>query len=137
MSEIGMTSRARTLAREKDHWAGRFSAMASPCEILLDNVSHREAEELLQTAYEEAMRIERKFSRYRSDSVVQHINMAGGDAVEVDEETAKLLDYAQTCWTISNGLFDVTSGVLRRAWKFDGSDRLPTAGQVRELLPLI
>ena len=28
--------------------------------------------------------------------------------------------------TLSDGLFDITSGVLRRAWHFDGSDRVPT-----------
>jgi thiamine biosynthesis lipoprotein len=55
----------------------------------------------------------------------------------VDDETAKLLDYAAECYSISDGLFDVTSGVLRRVWKFDGSDRVPPAAAVQALLPLI
>ena len=31
----------------------------------------------------------------------------------------------------------MTSGVLRRAWKFDGSDRVPSAAEVTALLPLV
>ena len=33
--------------------------------------------------------------------------------------------------------FDITSGVLRRCWKFDGSDRLPEPTAVAEILPLV
>ncbi|HEY3296097.1 MAG TPA: FAD:protein FMN transferase [bacterium] len=128
---------ASTLSHERDHWKGRFFAMASPCEVLLNEVAHRDAAELVEIAAAEAARIERKFSRYRADSVVQLINTARGQRVEVDEETAKLLDYAAECYAISDGLFDVTSGVLRRVWKFDGSDRLPPSAAVEALLPLI
>jgi FAD:protein FMN transferase len=125
---------ATTLIRQPDHWLGRFTAMAGPCEVLLDRVPHREAAVLLNMAAAEAKRVEVKFSRYRSDSVVHHINSSFGQAIEVDEETAKLLDYAAECWAISDGLFDVTSGVLRRVWKFDGSHHVPTADAVAQLL---
>ena len=30
---------AATLTRDADHWTGRFVAMASPCEILIEEVS--------------------------------------------------------------------------------------------------
>jgi len=111
--------------------------MASPCEVLLDSVSHRDASEILDNAATEALRIEHKFSRYRSDSVIQKINTSGGNPVEVDDETAKLLDYAAECYSISDGLFDVTSGVLRKVWKFDGSDCVPEQSAIEQLLPLI
>jgi FAD:protein FMN transferase len=38
---------------------------------------------------------------------------------------------------LSEGLFDITSGVLRYAWKFDGSDRIPEADAIRRLMPLV
>jgi thiamine biosynthesis lipoprotein len=41
--------------------------------------------------------------------------MAGG-AIDVDAETATLLDYAAACFEQSEGLFDLSSGVLREAW---------------------
>jgi thiamine biosynthesis lipoprotein len=52
----------------------------------------------------------------------------------VDPETALLLDYAATCHEVSEGKFDITSGALRRVWKFDGGDRVPTDSAVAEVL---
>ena len=39
----------------------------------------------------------------------------------IDAETRSLLGYAETCFRQSGGLFDPTSGVLRRAWRFDAA----------------
>lgn len=122
------------LQRGEDHFIGRFTAMAGPCEVLVDTDSEPRARRALELARGEARRIERKFSRYLPNSVVGRINAARGEPVTVDEETALLLDYAATCYEMSEGMFDVTSGVLRRAWKFDGSDRVPTEAVVAELL---
>jgi thiamine biosynthesis lipoprotein len=80
-----------------------------------------------------AQRIEAKFSRYRPDSVISRINTASGQAVEVDTETAHLLDFAAKCFSLSKGLFDITTGILRQVWTFDGSDRLPEPSMVEEL----
>jgi len=80
-----------------------------------------------------ARRIEDKYSRYRDDSVTSRINHAGGQMIAVDKETARLLDFAAQCFEISDGLFDITSGVLGRAWTFDGSDKLPDLVQVEAL----
>jgi len=115
----------------------RFRAMAGPCEILIDAEDEPLSRRLGALAREEALRVERKFSRYRDDSIVHRINAARGASVEVDGETAALLDYADACWRLSGGLFDVTSGVLRRAWRFDGGDRVPDEATVAALLPLI
>lgn len=130
-------TRETVLTRKADHWVGKFLAMASPCEILTEAETHKQATELLEIAAREAWRIEHKFSRYLSDNIIHRINNAGGSSVEVDEETARLLDYASTCHELSDGLFDITSGVLRRVWKFDGSDRIPTDESVNAILPLV
>jgi thiamine biosynthesis lipoprotein len=125
---------APKLERRDDYFAGRFTAMASPCEILVDTDDPAEAAALVQEAEEEAARIERKFSRYRADSAVQEINGAGGRPVRVDPETAHLLDYAATCHAMSEGRFDITTGALRRVWKFDGGERVPSDAEVAEAL---
>jgi FAD:protein FMN transferase len=125
------------LQRTDAGWRGGFDAMASPCEVLLEGVDEATARAQLQRAQAEALRIERRFSRYRDDSVVSRLH-AGRDRWQwVDEETALLLDFAAQCHALSGGLFDVTSGVLRRAWRFDGSDRVPTAAAVAALRPLV
>lgn len=125
------------LERSRGGWRGTFHAMASPCEVLVDHESSRVARRLLEIASREAWRIERKFSRYRNDSVVHDIHSSRGQPIDVDEETARLLDFADRCYRLSEGRFDITSGVLRRAWKFDGSDRIPTEAQVEACLPFI
>jgi len=117
--------------------AGRFAAMASPCEVLVDGANAEELLRVTRAVASEVWRIERHWSRYRHDNVVHRINTAGGEPVTVDAETAQFLDYAARLHAWSGGRFDVTSGVLRRAWKFDGSDRLPPPGQVEALLPLV
>jgi FAD:protein FMN transferase len=117
--------------------AVRFTAMASPCEVLLSSTDRSAALEMGTLAACEAQRIEKKFSRYRDDSVTAWIHEKRGTRSEGDEETASLIDFANRCFELSDGLFDITSGVLRRAWKFDGSDRVPEPGAIRNLLPLV
>lgn len=124
-----------TLERRGDYFVGHFDAMASSCEVLIDTSNKKLAKKITQLAADEVVRIEQKYSRYRDDSILQHIN--SGASVEVDEETARLLDYAQQLYRLSDGLFDITSGVLRRVWHFDGSDNIPPASEIEALLPLL
>lgn len=121
--------------RRQDYFVGHFSAMASPCEALIDTTNRDIAFQAIDTARLEAERIEKKFSRYREDNIIHQIN--SGKTVTVDDETARLLDYADKLYQISEGLFDITAGVLRRVWKFDGSDRIPKQSDVEKLLPFI
>src|SRR5690349_10391606 len=102
-----------SIERRGEHIAITYSAMASRCEVLLPVSSAGDAGHLASLAYDETLRIEHKFSRYRDDSVVQRINHSDGARVAVDDETARLLRYAEHCHELSGGLFDITSGVLR------------------------
>jgi FAD:protein FMN transferase len=115
-----------------------FRAMGSPCELRLYAGSREEAERVADAAVEEVARLESKYSRYRESSLASRINRSAGDAagVEVDPETARLLDYAATCWAESGGLFDITSGVLRRVWKLD-SGRVPSQREIEAILPCV
>jgi len=128
---------AATLTRDFDHWTGRFVAMASPCEVLIDEASASLARQVLDAVSSEAWRIERKFSRYRSDSAVHQINQSAGSATPVDDETANLLDFAATLTRLSEGAFDITSGALRKVWTFDGGDRVPSQQQIDEVLAVV
>ena len=114
-----------------------FTAMASRCELILPAAEPAAALELGSLVAREAWRVERKFSRYRDDSVVAWIHRNRGIEIKVDEETSWLIDFAKLCFEVSDGLFDITSGVLRRAWRFDGSGRIPEPAEVERLLPLV
>jgi FAD:protein FMN transferase len=121
-----------------DSYGFRFQAMSSVCEIRLDGDDEEALANAAQQAIDEVHRIESKYSRYRADSIVSRINAAAGHdtPVEVDDETGALLNFAGQLHGLSDGLFDITSGVLRRAWDFK-SGRLPDAAALQALLPLI
>jgi FAD:protein FMN transferase len=114
-----------------------FDAMASRCEIRLAAGDDQEARRLAQYAIDEVRRIETKYSRYRADSIVWRINAAAGiEWVECDDETLALFGYADALHQASGGLFDITSGVLRRAWNFKQAT-VPDAKTLEALLGLI
>lgn len=130
----GRPERRVDVSKSDDHWRGSFFAMGSPCELLCEADGEGAAKTLVNVAAHEAWRIEDKFSRYLSGNVVEQINTAGGETVEVDAETARLIDFSTQLHEMSDGRFDITSGVLRQVWTFDGSDRIPNANVVSEML---
>ena len=115
----------------------QFFAMASQCEIIIETRDKRLAKKLGNKLANEVWRIENKYSRYNDSSVCSKINQSSGKAVAIDNETFLLLNFADTCYQLSDGLFDITSGVLRRVWRFDCSDNIPTSTNVTELMPYI
>lgn len=128
---------ATNLEQKQANWHGTFKAMASPCEVIIETDDSNEAERITRAVADEAWRIEQKFSRYRDDNIIFRINTSTGNTVEVDDETARLLDFSDQLYTMSDGMFDVTSGVLRKAWRFDQSDNIPEQAQIDALLPVI
>ena len=112
-----------------------FNAMGSPCEIQLFADAHAQAKRVADAVIADVHRLEALYSRYRSDSFLSAVNRvaATGGRITVDDETAGLLNYAAICYEQSDGLFDITSGILRRVWRFD-LGKLPEQAQVQELL---
>lgn len=114
-----------------------FICMGSPCELKL--YAHgKNFQRIVSRALARLVEIENKYSRYREDSITTQINSAAGSdsPVELDAETAGLLDYADTLYEQSNGLFDISSGILRKVWNFK-SQQLPQPSEIEKLLPLI
>lgn len=132
-----MKNRTITISEKPTFCTGLFTAMASPCEILVDSEDPQLCQKLSQIAADETYRIMDKFSRYNRLSLCSKINNSNGTAVAIDAETYQLLEFANQCYQISEGLFDITSGILRKIWTFDGSDKLPTDQAIKEILPQI
>lgn len=129
--------RSIAVTKKPGYYQGAFLAMGSPCEVLCGTDDEFLANDLLDHIAGEAWRIEDKFSRYLPDNTVDKINRSNGEVVEVDEETANLLDFAASLHEMSDGRFDITSGALRKAWTFDGSDKIPDDSRVRSILETI
>ncbi|MDD2546336.1 MAG: FAD:protein FMN transferase [Burkholderiaceae bacterium] len=114
-----------------------FQAMGGLCALQVAAPGAAEARHWCALAEQEVRRIETRYSRYRPDSVVARINAAAGAAwVVCDGETRALLDFADQLHGHSDGLFDITSGVLRRVWRFDAACP-PTDEALAAVLPLI
>ncbi len=132
-----MSKRDFKLACLPDGYSIIFNAMASPCEILIQSKDLSLVNKIAITLTQEIWRIEDKYNRYDKHSVCSLINNRAGQSVDIDEETYLLLNFAEQCYQLSEGLFDISSGVLRKAWFFDGSDNLPSNAKVFEALKLV
>jgi thiamine biosynthesis lipoprotein len=114
-----------------------WKAMGSPCELQLF-AGPDESRTAAEAAMLEVERLEQLYSRYRQDSLLSEINRTAqtGGSIKVDAETGLLLDYADTCFRQSGGLFDVCSGILRRGWDFK-TGMIPTKEELGQLLPFV
>jgi len=119
-------------------FASRFTAMGGLNEIVVCAHDEAQAAGAMAAAAREVLRIEAKYSRYRDDSLIKRINQGAGQpgAISCDDETLRLLSCAERLYGLSGGLFDATSGVLRRAWDFK-TPRLPDAAELLPLLALV
>ncbi len=133
--------RALQISNQKDSHYIRFNAMASPCEVIIQTQDKRLALQVAQCVSREVWRIEDKYSRYDERSICSQLNSSAGEKVAIDEETFLLLNFAEQCYQLSDGLFDLSSGVLRKVWSFDGASgecqHFPDASEVGQLLRLV
>lgn len=117
-----------------------FKSMACACDITVGLQPEQDqawAQAQAQKAIAEVLRIEAKYSRYQSQSIVSQINGAAGrHPVDLDPETQSLIDFADHMHTQSEGLFDITSGVYRQIWDFQKAQR-PTPEQIEAIRRLV
>lgn len=117
-----------------------FGSMGCPCSLSFYAPCDTTAEEVFNAVFAEVDRLDKYYTNYTATSFVAQINRSAGDenGIIVDPETAILLDYAQECYILSEGLFDITAGALRRAWNFDAQNpSLPSAELIQELLLIV
>ncbi len=99
-----------------------FHAMGSRCRVCLVEPTRSAANDYLDALLNWVADFEAKYSRYLEGSVVARINAAaGGDWVETDPETDRLLALCGDFWFVTRGAFDPTSLPLLRLWNWKAS----------------
>jgi len=114
--------------------------MGCPCELTFYTDSDDHAFETKKKAIARVKALDQYYTNYSETSFTAEINRSAGQmsGIHVDDETASLLDYADHCYKQSEGLFDITAGVLRRAWEYQtNTPALPKASYVKELLDMV
>lgn len=114
-----------------------FQAMGTACSFRVFAESEDMARHAVTFGAGEVYRLEGKYSRYDPESYLSEINRvaAGGGSVTLDDETADLIDLAYAWHEASGGLFDITSGILRRGWNFETAV-VPAQSEIEALLAI-
>ncbi|MEM6185395.1 FAD:protein FMN transferase [Shewanella vaxholmensis] len=130
MSTSSLKTALYSLQRRDWGYLGEFRAMASPCEILIACDQLDIADDMLDMAVTEALRIEHKYSRFIAQNCLWQLNHANGHKQLIDEETWQLLAFAKQCFQLSDGLFDISAGPLMELWRFDPKAQLPEHARI-------
>lgn len=110
--------------------------MGTIIEISICHSEERQAQFVLQKAFEEMARIENMMSQYREGSEVSRINAQPYDhPVKVSEELFGLLQTSARDNAVSQGAFDITVGPLMKLWPFYKEEiKLPSRQEILDAL---
>lgn len=125
------------LARTDIHQASRI-LMGTQLELTLQNADSQLLSFAANAAFAEMTRLTDMMSRYRSDSMLNAINLAAGlQPVNISNELMQVLKMAKAVASSSQGAFDSTVGAFKN-WSFDvAHPSIATPQQIAEQLPLI
>lgn len=117
----------------------RAVVMGTEFEVSLHASDKAKADAAFDAAYREMVRIEGEMSEWREGTPVYAINKSAGRApVRVSAELYKVISAAETVSALSGGAFDISWASMRGLWSFaEGSERLPSAKEIAERLPLV
>lgn len=114
-----------------------FKAMGGKNEIHFFASPEISQAKIADEAINLVLNYESKYSRFNENSFLSNVNNAAGkDRIRIDNETASLLNYANACYIQSGGLFDITSGILRKIWDFKKKE-VPSQESISKIKRLI
>ena len=124
----------------KDDWCNvRFRAMGTDCQLIYRAPSRKQAVAFRDAAVAWVADFERKYSRYREDSLISAINRAaGGDWIETDAELESLFLLCDHYHWSTGGVFEPTALPLQRLWNYQTEQpRVPTDAEIEAAMKLI
>ena len=116
----------------------KVSLVGYHLDTVITLTAYADDEQVLRDAMGECERLENLLSRTVEGSDVWKINHAGGEAVEVSEETAEVIACALEVGKLSGGAFDLTVAPVSVLWDFrSGAAVLPDAGEIEKAAALV
>ena len=95
-----------------------FQAMTTPCQLQLECGSERKAQRLAQRIEAETRRLEQKYNFYQENSWLNRkLNRRPQPSVMLDRETAQVLRQVRRWSEACQGVFDITIGTLKQAYR--------------------
>src|ERR1035437_1945430 len=116
-----------------------WSALGTRCEVQYVCPGPQAAQTFEREVIGWVTAFERKYSRFRPDSLISRINEAAGrDRVPVDGEMDQFLDLCGSLHRLSCGVLDVTALPLMRLWDYKAAaPRVPTEHEIARALQLV
>ena len=92
----------------------KFSAMSTPCELIIYEAQKAKADSLAESVVVEVKRLEKKYNYYNKDSYLSLINTR--KEFKLDSETKSLLGRAKQYYKSTDGIFDITTATLKELY---------------------
>lgn len=99
-------------------YQNKFRAMGTRFYALFPDLELAEGDRVFSRIQKEVERIESRISWFQPDSELSRINeLAAHQTVELDDEMLDIMLVCQTCWELTDGLFDITLRPLLNYWR--------------------
>ena len=107
-------------------------AMSTPVNIAFTARSAMQAREIERAAIDWLGRFEARYSRFLPDSIIGQINThVGGDWLDIDQETERLLSLCAEMHQLTAGVFDAAALPLLRIWDWKANPpRVPSESEI-------
>ena len=124
----------------KDAWCRtHFRAMGTACQIIFRAPSRSQAVAFRDQAVAWVTEFERKYSRYRVDSLLSAINRAAGSAwIDTDTELESLFALCDHYHWSTQGVFDPTTLPLLQLWNYQAEHpSIPSDEEIGQSMSLV
>lgn len=116
-----------------------FNAMGTQCQIVFRAPSQKQASAFREAAIRWVEDFERKYSRFKADSLISEINRdAGARWVETDAELDSMLSLCDWYHWSTGGVFDPTAMPLIRLWDYhEERPVVPSDDEIKQARELV
>jgi FAD:protein FMN transferase len=119
-----------------NEYKGDKKLMGSAFQFILNAESDEAGEQLLWGCIEEVSRIEKLITEFGEDSETAWVNRnAGVSPVQVSDEMYQLVERSVQISKLTNGAFDITTGILKKLYNFKNVEfEMPSGEKISDCL---